>query len=138
MSDEADALLEELARLLAPKLVPHLAPLLANVRAQSGPDEVDLATVPPGKRRCYAAARSGEIEGAIKLLRRWYAPRQSYARWYEQWRAAKGTRPPPSRPETTGLDALRTRMGFVLVDPVEARLARMGLRLDKKSRRGGS
>jgi hypothetical protein len=44
---------------------------------------VDLATVPPGKRITYRAARANEIEGARKIARRWYAPVDAYNEWLE-------------------------------------------------------
>src|SRR5258708_4337563 len=76
-ASNADQILRALARALAPYLAEA-----AELAKDS--DDIDLSTVPPGKRRCYRAARLGEIVGAYQRCRKWFCPRASYDRWLEK------------------------------------------------------
>jgi len=61
---------------LAAALLPRLRALLA-VDAQ-GAELVDVVRIVPSSRRSLmVACRSGEIPGAVKVARRWCAPRAS-------------------------------------------------------------
>jgi hypothetical protein len=92
-----------LAELLAPYIRSELVPKVESASL------VDLATVPPGKRRCYRAARFGEIRGALRLQRRWFAP----AAAYEEWRDSIATRPSSvSAAPRASVDDLRERLGL--------------------------
>jgi hypothetical protein len=81
-------------------------------RLTPGPTEtlVDLASAPPGKRRSYRAARDGEVEGAIKLQRRWFAPRSSYEAWITKIGVVPASA--TARAQVDELADLRARIGL--------------------------
>jgi hypothetical protein len=65
---------------LAIALLPHLRQLLAAER--DGVDLVDVcATVPGPKRTVMAACRRGDVTGAVRVGRRWLAPRAGVEAW---------------------------------------------------------
>lgn len=107
----SELLLEPLEQYIDQKI----AEAFAARGVSAGGERVDLSTALPSKRACYAAARSGEIVGAERIKRTWYAPRASY----EQWLASIAVRPtgettdPSDSPNN--LDALRERLGLRIV-----------------------
>ena len=96
----ADAL-----RALALALLPYLLGLL-DAQHQGG-ELVDVVTFVPGPPRSVRrAARGGQIEGAVKVGRRWLAPRSSV----EAWLRAAGPRVVPAPASADDLDGLRMRL----------------------------
>ncbi len=79
-SDPAAVALDALAAALAPRVAALLSPR----------DElVDVAReVPASKRVLYSLCRRGEIGGAVRVGRRWLAPRASV----DAWLRARGPR----------------------------------------------
>jgi hypothetical protein len=76
---------------LAQVLVPYLKPLLAT--QQPAEPLVDVAkAVPTSRRSLYRACRGGEIDGAVRVARRWLAPRASL----DAWLRARGPRLVPA------------------------------------------
>jgi hypothetical protein len=76
---DADPAVEAL-RGLARALAPYLREVLATDRGDD--DVVDVATaVPLPKRLLFAACRRGEIVGAARKARRWYARRADVLVW---------------------------------------------------------
>lgn len=96
-----DAALDALAEALAPRLARLLD------RDRDGAEMIDVVkTIPASKRALMRACRSGAIVGAVRLARRWLAPRAAV----EAWLRALGPRPIRPKPESDDLDALRTRL----------------------------
>jgi len=104
----ADANIDAM-RTLAVALAPFLLPLLREELARGGAlDElVDVVEhVPAPPRTLQAACRSGAIEGARKVGRRWIAPRVSV----DAWMRAHGPRAAEKKGGARDdLDALRDR-----------------------------
>ena len=87
---------------------------LAGLRGASRTRLVDLATVGPPKRLMYREARTGKIDGAVKIGRDWFATEEATAKWvagHAKHVASKHSRSEPS----SNLDALRSRLGLVRV-----------------------
>ncbi|HKQ71863.1 MAG TPA: hypothetical protein VJT73_21110 [Polyangiaceae bacterium] len=102
-------------RIVAQLLAPYLRECLG-VSSLPSSAEMDLADSPAGKRRAYAAARTGEIEGAKKRQRRWYATRAAHDSWIEEIttkpaRAVSNDVPEPQSAPTS-LDAMRERLSL--------------------------
>jgi hypothetical protein len=77
---------------LASALLPHLRHMLA--AEQEGGALVDVCKMVPGPRRSLmGACRRAEIVGAVRIGRRWLAPRAAV----EAWLRARGPRLVPSR-----------------------------------------
>ena len=97
--DDAETTLRTLARVLRP----YLRALEEEER--HGAQLVDvLKFVPAPKRTVMAACRTGKIDGATKVGRRWLAPRAAVERWLRQ----RGPRVVPDKPDR--LEALRRRL----------------------------
>ncbi len=78
-ASEPDPAVEAL-RILARVLAPYLREVLA--AQQTDDDVVEIvAIVPLPKRRVFAACRRGEIEGAVRKARRWFARRADVLAW---------------------------------------------------------
>ena len=75
---DAVALVDLLAQLLAPRIME----LLAHRAAASELVDV-LSTVPGPRRSIMSACRRGAIVGAVRVGRRWLAPRASLDRWLQ-------------------------------------------------------
>lgn len=70
-------------RTIAGILRPYLRELDADERV--GDEFVDvLRFVPAPRRTMMAACRAGKIEGALKVGRRWVAPRAALERWLQE------------------------------------------------------
>jgi hypothetical protein len=78
-------------RVLAVALIPHLLELFS---AQRGDEHlVDVCAAVPGPRRTImAACRRGDISGAVRVGRRWLAPRTGI----DAWLRARGPRVVPA------------------------------------------
>jgi hypothetical protein len=67
-------------RALAVALLPYLRELLSAQRHEE--DVVNVCAVVPGpKRMIMAACRRGEVPGAVRIGRRWLAPRRGVEAW---------------------------------------------------------
>ncbi len=80
----------EALRAMATALAPLLVPLILEaLRGATSAPLVDIAAaVPASRRSLYRAARAGEIAGAVRVARRWCAPRESL----DAWLRARGPR----------------------------------------------
>jgi hypothetical protein len=99
------AALSQALPVFAEILAPYLRPLLAPEDAFL----VDVANaVPTSRRSLYAACRRGEIDGAVRVARRWLAPKASL----DTWLRARGPRLVTSTPEEEDddLEPLRRRL----------------------------
>ena len=65
---------------LAVALLPHLRDLLSTERNEESMVEV-CAVVPGPRRTIMAACRRGEVSGAVRVGRRWLAPRAGVDAW---------------------------------------------------------
>ena len=97
----------EALRALAVALAPLLRDLLASEAHQSALVDV-LASVPGPRRSVMGACRSGAIEGAARVGRRWLAPRSAVDAWLRSQRP----RALPTAKEGDGdeLERLRARL----------------------------
>ena len=111
----ADAL-----RGLAVALVPMLRELLDLERSGEGlVDVLDFTgSEKRGRRAALRACRQGRIEGAVKIGRRWRAPRASV----ESWLRSLGPRPVPPADDDEGDDLERWRRVFT-AEPTRRRRA---------------
>jgi hypothetical protein len=96
----ADAL-----RALAVALAPHLRELLAAERRDAELVDV-LAAVPGPRRTVMRACRGGRIVGAVRVGRKWLAPRASVDAWLRSLGPRAVTRPGE---QGDRLDAMRAR-----------------------------
>jgi hypothetical protein len=106
---------DQILRALARALHPYFAELGAESK-DSG--DVDLATVPPGKRKCYRACRLGEILGAYQRCRKWFAPKASYEAWLASITRRAPTQVMPSTTAPTDQsseDRLAAKLGLRIV-----------------------
>jgi hypothetical protein len=62
--------------------------------------------IPSSKRAVMAACRAGKIAGAVRIARRWCAPKASVEAWLQQF----GPRPVELEQEEDGLEQLRKRI----------------------------
>jgi excisionase family DNA binding protein len=69
---------------------------------------VDIADhVPTSRRSLYRAARAGEIEGAVRVGRRWLAPREALDAWLRS-RGPRVVEPPAN--DADALEFVRQRL----------------------------
>jgi hypothetical protein len=83
------------------------------VALQAKPIElVDLADIGVSKRATYRAACAGEIEGAIKIERRWYAAPDAVRAWVDSHRPRKVVPPPVKDSARAVADSIARELGL--------------------------